>query len=74
MQQNRFILFSCLIQYISIVYFDFREETIEESSPNEMFANVFTEIFATGGQLHISNSNLITQIYHIENPSRLLSN
>ena len=74
MQQNRLILFSCLIHYISIIYFDFRKETIEESSPNEMFANVFTEIFATGGQLRISNSNLITQIYHIENPSGLLTN
>lgn len=38
-----------------------------------MFPNVFTEIYATGGQLHISNSNLITQIYHIENPSGLLT-
>lgn len=28
-----------------------------------MSANVFTEIFATGGQPHISNSNLITQIF-----------
>lgn len=73
MEQNRLILFSCLIQYISIVYFDFRKETIEESSPSKMFANVFTEIYATGDQLHISNSNLITQIYHIENPSGLLT-
>lgn len=38
-----------------------------------MFANVFTEIFATGGQLHISNGNLITQIYHFENPFGLLN-
>lgn len=39
-----------------------------------MFANIFMEIYATGGQLHISNSNSITQIYHIENPSGLLTN
>lgn len=47
---------------------------MEESSPTETSANVFTEIFATGGQLHISNSNLITQIYHIGNPPGLLTN
>lgn len=37
-----------------------------------MFANIFTERFATGDQLPISKSNLITYIYYIKNPSELL--
>lgn len=63
MQQNGLIVLYCPIQYIFIVYFDFRKETLGENAPNYMFANVLTEIFAAGGQLHISKSNLITLLY-----------